>query len=78
MMAERGVSVDHSTIYLWVQKYAPEIERRLRWQWRQPRSTSWRVDETYVKVRGQWEAFILVGSIQSAVRRDRSATASVA
>ena len=51
MMGERGVSVDHSTIYRWVQKYAPEIERRLRWQWRQPRSTSWRVDETYIKVR---------------------------
>ena len=54
MMGERGVSVDHSTIYRWVQKYAPEIEKRLRWQWRGPRSTSWRVDETYVKVRGQW------------------------
>ena len=40
--------------YRWVQKYAPEIERRLRWQWRQPRSTSWRVDETYIKVRGRW------------------------
>ena len=53
MMGERGVSVDHSTIYRWVQKYAPEIEKRLRWQWRQPRSTSWRVDETYIKVRGQ-------------------------
>ncbi len=53
-MGERGVSVDHSTIYRWVQRYAPEIERRLRWQWRQPRSTSWRVDETYIKVRGQW------------------------
>lgn len=54
MMGERGVSVDHSTIYRWVQKYAPEIEKRLRWQWRVPRSTSWRVDETYVKVRGEW------------------------
>ena len=54
MMGERGVSVDHSTIYPWVQKYAPEIEKRLRWQWRGPRSTSWRIDETYVKVRGQW------------------------
>jgi hypothetical protein len=32
MMGERGVSVDHSTIYRWVQKYAPEIEKRLRWQ----------------------------------------------
>jgi transposase-like protein len=54
MLGERGVSVDHSTIYRWVQRYAPEIEKRLRWQWREPRSTSWRVDETYVKVRGQW------------------------
>jgi transposase-like protein len=54
MMGERGVPLDHSTIYRWVQKYAPEIEKRLRWQWRRPRSTSWRVDETYVKVRGKW------------------------
>ena len=54
MMAERGVAVDHTTIYRWVQVYAPEIEKRLRWQWRCPRSTSWRVDETYVKVGGKW------------------------
>lgn len=38
----------------WTQRYAPEIERRLRWYWRRPRSTSWRADETYVKVRGRW------------------------
>ena len=54
MMGERGVSLDDSTICRWVQSYAPEIEKRLRWQWRRPCSTSWRVDETYVKVRGQW------------------------
>lgn len=36
MMGERGVGVDHSTIYRWVQKYAPEIEKRLRWHWRRP------------------------------------------
>ena len=54
MMTERGVSVDHSTIYRWVQRFAPEMERRLRWQWRWPRSRSWRIDETYVKVRGKW------------------------
>ena len=54
MVGERGLVIDHSTIYRWVQKYAPEIEKRLRWQWRGPRSTSWRVDETYIKVRGQW------------------------
>ena len=38
MMTERGVSVDHSTIYRWVQRFAPDIEKRLRWQWRRPRS----------------------------------------
>ena len=54
MMTERGVSVDHSTIYRWVQRFAPEMEKRLRWQWRRPQSTSWRSDETYVKVRGKW------------------------
>ena len=54
MMRERGVSVDHSTIYRWVQKYAPEIQKRLSWHWRRPQSMSWRVDETYVKVRGKW------------------------
>ncbi len=53
-MGERGVGDDHSTIYRWVQKYAPEIEKRLRRQWRCPRSTSWRADETYVKVCGKW------------------------
>ena len=31
LLEERGVSVDHTTIYRWVQRYAPEIERRLRW-----------------------------------------------
>ena len=66
MMGERGVSVDHSTIYRWVQKYAPEIES-LRWQWRQPKSTSWRMDETYIKVRGQWPTFT-EPSTSSAIR----------
>ena len=46
MMTERGVAVDHSTIYRWVQRFAPEMEKRLRWQWRRPRSSSWRIDET--------------------------------
>ncbi|WP_406240072.1 IS6 family transposase (plasmid) [Acetobacter orientalis] len=55
MLAERGVSVDHSTIYRWVQRYAPEMEKRLRWYWKRPGfSRSWRVDETYIKVKGRW------------------------
>ena len=54
MMTERGDAVDHSTIYRWVQRFAPEMEKRLRWQWRRPGSGSWRIDETCVKVRGRW------------------------
>ena len=54
MMTERGVAVDHSTVYRWVQHFAPEMEKRLRWQWCWPRASSWRIDETYVKVRGKW------------------------
>jgi transposase-like protein len=37
-MVERGLSVDHSTIYRWVERYAPGIEKRLRWHWRRLRS----------------------------------------
>jgi len=55
MLGERGVAVDHSTIYRWVQRYAPEMEKRLRWYWKRPSIwRSWRVDETYVKVAGEW------------------------
>jgi len=54
MIAERGVNVDHTTIYRWVQRFALEMEKRLRWQWCRPKSRSWRIDETYVKVRGRW------------------------
>jgi transposase-like protein len=54
MMQERGVSVDPSTIFRWVQRYAPEIEKRVR-RYQGPRSGSWRVDETYVRVGGKWK-----------------------
>ena len=54
MMTERGVAVDHSTIDRWVQRFAPEMERRVRWQWRRPRPRSWRIDETYLKILGRW------------------------
>jgi len=54
MMAERGVELAHTTILRWVQQYAPEFEKR--WQ-RYARSVggSWRMDETYIKVRGTWK-----------------------
>jgi transposase-like protein len=53
MMSERGIGLAHTTILRWVQHYAPEFEKR--WK-RHARSVggSWRMDETYVKVRGQW------------------------
>ncbi len=55
MMKERGTDVDHSTIYRWAQRYAPEIEKRLRYCWRRSGfRRSWRVDETYIKVKGKW------------------------
>ena len=53
LMQERGVSVDHATIHRWVLKYSPPLEeafhRRKRPVW-----ISWRMDETYIKVKGQW------------------------
>ena len=55
MMQERGVAVDPSTIFRWVQRYAPEIEKRIR-PYQGPRSGSWRVDETYVRVGGRWRS----------------------
>lgn len=53
MMAERGVSVDHSTVWRWVQRYAPILNQRLRRELRRPNG-SWRVDETYLRVAGRW------------------------
>ena len=54
MMAERGIEVDHSTINRWVLKYAPELDKRIRPRLKQT-NDSWRVDETYIKVKGQWK-----------------------
>ncbi|WP_447286356.1 hypothetical protein [Klebsiella pneumoniae] len=42
MLAEIGISVDHTTIYRWLQCYAPEMEKRLRWFWRRGFDPSWR------------------------------------
>ena len=53
MIAERGVSLSHTTILRWVQCYVPEFEKRWR-LYARPVGTSWRVDETYVKVKGRW------------------------
>ncbi len=53
MMRERGLTVDHTTIYRWVQRYAPELEKRCRPHLKST-NDSWRVDETYIKVKGEW------------------------
>src|SRR5437660_10286099 len=53
LLAERGILVDHVTLWRWVQRYAPEMERRLRKRLKAT-NDSWRVDETYVRVKGQW------------------------
>src|ERR1041385_5021184 len=53
IMAERNLSVDHVTIWRWVQRYAPILNQRIRRELRRP-NRSWRVDETYVKVAGDW------------------------
>lgn len=53
MMAERGLSVAHTTILRWVQRYTPEFDKRWS-RFSAQAGTSWRVDETYVRIRGQW------------------------
>lgn len=54
MLTERGVAVDHTTIYRWVQYYSPKMLDALKWQWKPKLGLSWRVDETYIKVKGEW------------------------
>src|SRR5829696_4533706 len=54
MMRERGLSVNHVTIFRWVQRYAPEINRRVRPHLKMS-GTSYRIDETYVKVGKEWK-----------------------
>jgi len=56
IMAERGIIVDHTTIMRWVHEYSPEIEKKIRRQLR-PTNDSWRVDETYIKIKGKWKYF---------------------
>lgn len=52
-MLERGFKVDYSTINRWILKYSPELDRRCR-RHLKPTNDSWRVDETYLKIRKKW------------------------
>lgn len=53
-MRERGLSVDHTTVWRWVQRYAPEINKRIRPHLKLA-GASYRIDETYIKVGKQWK-----------------------
>jgi transposase-like protein len=54
MMAERGFEVDHSTVHRWVIKLVPAFEKAFR-KHKRPVGKSWRMDETYIKVSGEWK-----------------------
>ncbi|PMP42653.1 transposase [Vibrio splendidus] len=56
ILAERGINVDRSTLNRWVIKYAPLLEHRAR-QVKNPVASSWRMDETYINVKGQWKYY---------------------
>lgn len=55
MMTERGVEVDHSSVFRWVQKFTPQLEAAFRNGKKRPVGKSWRLDETYIKIKGQWK-----------------------
>ena len=53
LMAERGLSVDHTTIWRWTQKYGPEVYRLLGGEVKR-KSSTWHIDETFVRIAGRW------------------------
>ena len=53
LMQERGYAVDHSTVQRWVVHYAPRIEEAFRKN-KKRAGNRWRLDETYVKIKGEW------------------------
>ena len=69
MLLDRGVEVDHTTIFRWIQAYAAELEKRIRPHLRLSNG-SWRVDETYVRVKGRWT--YLYRAVDSRGRRSTS------
>jgi transposase-like protein len=71
MTHERGVTVDHTTIFRWAQRYAPEIEKCVRW-YQGYRSASWRVDETYVRIGGEWKYLFRAVDKAGRVTHDRA------
>ena len=54
IMKERCIPVDHSTIQRWVVNYSPLLEQEFK-KYKRPVGSSWRMDETYIKIKGQWK-----------------------
>src|ERR1700761_4692626 len=54
MMSERGIAVDHSTVHRWAMKLLPVLEKTFR-RHKRTVGKNWRMDETYIKVKGQWK-----------------------
>lgn len=54
MMAERGILVDHATLYRWVIRLTPLLDRAFR-RHKRALGDRWRMDETYIKIKGQWK-----------------------
>ncbi|WP_058533931.1 IS6 family transposase [Legionella saoudiensis] len=54
MMAERGLEIDHTTLYRWVQHDAPELKKRLDWH-KKRYAGRWPLDETYIRIKGEWK-----------------------
>src|SRR5438552_17446507 len=70
LLVERGLEIDHTTVWRWVQCYAPELEERARPHLK-PTNKSWRVDETYVRIKGAGST-----SIEPSIRREPRSTFS--
>ena len=82
MMAERGTRVSHSTILRWVIRYVPELEKRWN-RWARHTNSTWRVDETYIRVRGKWQYLYRAvdkygKTVDFLLRADRSTAAAQA
>jgi transposase-like protein len=79
MMADRGITMSHTTIHRWVIRYVPEFEKRWN-RFARPVNNSWRVDETYIRVRGQWNYLYRVDkhgkTVDFLLRPDRSVAAA--
>ncbi len=55
MLTERGVNVEHTSVYRWVQRCAPQMDKKLRWYWHNSTGArTWHLDETYIKINGKW------------------------